>query len=669
MDIVSKTINTLRFLSIDQVNQANSGHPGAPMGVAGIAYVLFKKIMKHSPKNPLFFNRDRFILSNGHASALLYSTLFLSGYKYSIDDLKSFRQMNSKTPGHPEINPSMGIEVTTGPLGQGFANGVGMAISEKILSSKFNIDSEIINHYIYSIVGDGDLQEGISSEAASLAGTLGLGKLIYIYDSNNITIDGSNDLAFTENVAQRFLAYGWEVIENIDGNDIKAIETSITKAKNNLNQPSLIIANTIIGYGSPNKSGKETAHGEPLGENETELTRKKLNWEYQAFEIPNEVVEHMSSIRKEGEILEDNWNNEISEYKAKHPDLYKELNLLMNNKLPNGWAKELDDVIKENNEPEATRASSGLAINMLSKSLFNLLGGSADLTTSTNTNINDSGNFSKKLPTGRNIKFGVREHGMGGIINGIAAHGSFIPFGGTFLIFSDYMRGSIRLSALSGLNSIWILTHDSIGLGEDGPTHQPISQLMSLRGIPDLKVFRPADRKETLLSWKAAITNKSNPSAMILSRQAVPSLESITKLQLNEKDFLRGAYICYKNSDSIPEITFISTGSEVAPTIEAAKHFSTQYKVRVVSMPCWEIFDEQNKEYQEEIISNKSKLIISIEAGIGLGWQKYTKNNDTIISIDTFGKSAKGNEVLDKFGFSTDRIIDKTKKIIKNSIK
>ena len=341
----------------------------------------------------------------------------------------------------------------------------------------------------------------------------------------------------------------------------------------------------------------------------------------------------------------------------------------MNNKLPNGWAKELDDVIKENNEPEATRASSGLAINMLSKSLFNLLGGSADLTTNTNTNINNSGNFSKKLPPGRNIKFGVREHGMGGIINGIAAHGSFIPFGGTFLIFSDYMRGSIRLSALSGLNSIWILTHDSIGLGEDGPTHQPISQLMSLRGIPDLKVFRPADRKETLLSWKAAITNKSNPSAMILSRQAVPSLESITKLQLNEKDFLRGAYICYKNSDSIPEITFISTGSEVAPTIEAAKHFSTQYKVWVVSMPCWEIFDEQNKEYQEEIISNKSKLIISIEAGIGLGWQKYTKNNDTIISIDTFGKSAKGNEVLDKFGFSTDRIIDKTKKIIKNSKK
>ena len=377
----------------------------------------------------------------------------------------------------------------------------------------------------------------------------------------------------------------------------------------------------------------------------------------------------MSTIKKEGEILENNWNDQISEYKEKHPDLYKELNLLMSNKLPNGWAKELDAVIKENNEPEATRASSGLAINILSKSLFNLLGGSADLTTSTNTNINDSGNFSKKTPTGRNIKFGVREHGMGGIINGIAAHGSLIPFGGTFLIFSDYMRGSMRLSALSELKSIWILTHDSIGLGEDGPTHQPISQLMSLRGIPDLKVFRPADRKETLLSWKAAITNRSNPSAMILSRQAVPSLESITKVKLNEKDFLRGAYICYKNSDDTPDITFISTGSEVAPTIEAAKHFSTEYKIRVVSMPCWEIFDEQNKEYQEEVISKKSKLIISIEAGIGLGWQKYTQNNDTIISIETFGKSAKGSEVLDKFGFSTDRIIDKTKKIIKNSIK
>ena len=436
-----------------------------------------------------------------------------------------------------------------------------MAISEKILSSKFNLDSQIINHYIYAIVGDGDLQEGISSEAASLAGTLKLGTLIYIYDSNNITIDGSNDLAFTENVAQRFQAYGWDVTENIDGNDINAIESSITKAKNNLNQPSLIIANTTIGYGSPNKSGKETAHGEPLGEDETELTRKKLNWEYKPFEIPNEVLEHMSTIEKEGEILENNWNDQVSEYKDKHPDLYKELNLLMSNKLPNGWAKELDAVIKENNEPEATRASSGLAINILSKSLFNLLGGSADLTTSTNTNINDSGNFSKKTPTGRNIKFGVREHGMGGIINGIAAHGSLIPFGGTFLIFSDYMRGSIRLSALSELKSIWILTHDSIGLGEDGPTHQPISQLMSLRGIPDLKVFRPADRKETLLSWKAAIINRSNPSAMILSRQAVPSLESITKVKLNEKDFLRGAYICYKNSDDTPDITFISTGS------------------------------------------------------------------------------------------------------------
>ncbi|MEC7837343.1 MAG: transketolase, partial [Chloroflexota bacterium] len=418
MNIEDKTINTLRFLSVDQVNRANSGHPGAPMGAAPIAYTLYKKIMKHNPGNPRFHNRDRFILSIGHASALLYSVLHLSGYDFSLEDLKNFRQFGSKTPGHPERDIDLGIEVTTGPLGQGFANGVGMAISEKMLSSKFN---KIIDHNIYGIVGDGDLQEGIASEAASLAGTLGLGKIIYIYDSNGISIDGSNDLAFTENVGERFKSYGWEVFENINGLSINELEQTIDKAKKNLDQPTLIIANTTIGFGSPNKSGKESAHGEPLGEEETKLTRLNLNWEYSEFEIPKEVKTHMNEIKESGAKIETKWNTEYENFKSLNPALYKELDNILNNKMNKGWDSALLDSINEQNEPEATRASSGSAINIIKDLLPNLIGGSADLTGSTNTEIKESDNFSLNSPTGRNIKFGVREHGMGGIMNGISA--------------------------------------------------------------------------------------------------------------------------------------------------------------------------------------------------------------------------------------------------------
>ena len=502
MNIEEKSINALRFLSIDQVNSANSGHPGAPMGAAPIAYTLFKKIMRHNPNNPKFHNRDRFILSIGHASALLYSVLYLTGYDFELDDLKKFRQFGSKTPGHPERDLNLGIEVTTGPLGQGFANGVGMAISEKMLSSKYK---EIIDHYIFGIVGDGDLQEGIASEAASLAGTLGLGKIIYIYDSNNISIDGSNDLAFTENVGDRFRSYGWEVFEDVDGLSTKEMESTINKAKSNLDKPTLIIANTTIGYGSPNKSGKESAHGEPLGEEETILTRKNLNWEYSEFEIPEDVISHMRESVENGQKLESSWNTEYENFKLKNPDLYIELEKILNGEIDADWDHKLLDSISKSNDPEATRASSGNAINIIKDYIPNLIGGSADLTGSTNTEIKGSDNFSKTKPHGRNIKFGVREHGMGGIMNGISAHGNYRVFGGTFLVFSDYMRGAVRLSALSNLNSIWIFTHDSIGLGEDGPTHQPISQLMSLRSIPNLNVFRPADKKETFLAWQAAI--------------------------------------------------------------------------------------------------------------------------------------------------------------------
>lgn len=661
MNIEEKCINALRFLSIDQVNKAASGHPGAPMGAAVIAYVLFKNIMNHNPDNPNFINRDRFILSIGHASALLYSVLHLSGYKFSLEDLKNFRQLGSITPGHPERDIDLGIEVTTGPLGQGFANGVGMAISEKMMAQKY---SKLINHFIYGIVGDGDLQEGISSESASLAGTLGLGKLIYIYDSNGISIDGSNDLAFTENVAERFKSYNWHVIENINGNDIKSIQNAIEISKNELSKPSLIIADTTIGFGSPNKAGSESAHGEPLGEEETSLTRDNLGWDYGEFEVPEDVVKHMKQIITKGNILEKNWEKDAENFKSENPDQYNNFLQIKNNRYTENWDEELLNNIKNSNEPEATRASSGFAINLISNSLDNLIGGSADLTGSTNTLIKNSENFSKSTPNGKNIKFGVREHGMGGVMNGISAYGSHRVFGGTFLVFSDYMRASIRLSALSKLNSIWIFTHDSIGLGEDGPTHQPISQLMSLRSIPNLNVFRPADRRETLLSWRHALNEIDKPSALIFSRQSLPDISTITDSKIDSNTFSKGAFSVYDNSADDPEIILISTGSELSNTIEAAKNFDKNNSIRVISMPCWELFDQQDDKYQKNLIPEKTKHIISVEAGVGLGWQKYTRNNDSIISMETFGASAPGNKLIDYFGFSADKITDRVKKII-----
>ena len=661
MNIEEKCINALRFLSIDQVNKAASGHPGAPMGAAVIAYVLFKNIMNHNPDNPNFINRDRFILSIGHASALLYSVLHLSGYKFSLEDLKNFRQLGSITPGHPERDIDLGIEVTTGPLGQGFANGVGMAISEKMMAQKY---SKLINHFIYGIVGDGDLQEGISSESASLAGTLGLGKLIYIYDSNGISIDGSNDLAFTENVAERFKSYNWHVIENINGNDIKSIQKAIEISKNELSKPSLIIADTTIGFGSPNKAGSESAHGEPLGEEETSLTRDNLGWDYGEFEVPEDVVKHMKQIITKGNILEKNWEKDAENFKSENPDQYNNFLQIKNNQYTENWDEELLNNIKNSNEPEATRASSGFAINLISNSLDNLIGGSADLTGSTNTLIKNSENFSKSTPNGKNIKFGVREHGMGGVMNGISAYGSHRVFGGTFLVFSDYMRASIRLSALSKLNSIWIFTHDSIGLGEDGPTHQPISQLMSLRSIPNLNVFRPADRRETLLSWRHALNEIDKPSALIFSRQSLPDISTITDSKIDSNTFSKGAFSVYDNSADDPEIILISTGSELSNTIEAAKNFDKNNSIRVISMPCWELFDQQDDKYQKNLIPEKTKHIISVEAGVGLGWQKYTRNNDSIISMETFGASAPGNKLIDYFGFSADKITDRVKKII-----
>lgn len=661
MNIEEKCINALRFLSIDQVNKAVSGHPGAPMGAAVIAYVLFKNIMNHNPDNPNFINRDRFILSIGHASALLYSVLHLSGYKFSLEDLKNFRQLGSITPGHPERDIDLGIEVTTGPLGQGFANGVGMAISEKMMAQKY---SKLINHFIYGIVGDGDLQEGISSESASLAGTLGLGKLIYIYDSNGISIDGSNDLAFTENVAERFKSYNWHVIENINGNDIKSIQNAIEISKNELSKPSLIIADTTIGFGSPNKAGSESAHGEPLGDEETSLTRDNLGWDYGEFEVPEDVVKHMKQIITKGNILEKNWEKDAENFKSENPDQYNNFLQIKNNQYTENWDEELLNNIKNSNEPEATRASSGFAINLISNSLDNLIGGSADLTGSTNTLIKNSENFSKSTPNGKNIKFGVREHGMGGVMNGISAYGSHRVFGGTFLVFSDYMRASIRLSALSKLNSIWIFTHDSIGLGEDGPTHQPISQLMSLRSIPNLNVFRPADRRETLLSWRHALNEIDKPSALIFSRQSLPDISTITDSKIDSNTFSKGAFSVYDNSADDPEIILISTGSELSNTIEAAKNFDKNNSIRVISMPCWELFDQQDDKYQKNLIPEKTKHIISVEAGVGLGWQKYTRNNDSIISMETFGASAPGNKLIDYFGFSADKITDRVKKII-----
>ena len=637
-DIEKKCINAIRFLSIDMVQKANSGHPGAPMSLAPLSFVLWRDHLRFNPNKPKWSNRDKFILSAGHASALLYSMLHLTGYKISINDIKNFRQYESITPGHPEYGLTDGVEATTGPLGQGFANGVGMAIA---LKRKESISEESNDNIIYSIVSDGDLMEGISSEAASIAGTLKLDNIIYFYDSNNISIEGSTDLAFKEDVSQRFQSYGWNVIENIEGEDIDKISKSIDLAKES-DLPSIIILNTKIGHGSPNKSGTEKAHGEALGEGEVELTRKELNWTYDPFEIPDDVYKY----------FEDFVNKKISEYEDGHPSSIN----LQNSDFSKSLEKLKSLTASEN---ISTRDSSGIVLNKLSEDSSLFIGGSADLAGSTKTYINSSTSINSSDYSGVNMHYGVREHAMGGISNGLALSG-FIPFAGTFLIFSDYMRNSIRLSALSELQVLYILTHDSIGLGEDGPTHQPISQLMSLRLIPNLLVFRPADYFETIKCFEESLKNTNKPSVFALTRQGVPTLTNNATSESN-----KGGYVLSGNLEETQDIILIGTGSEVQLCIEAQKELNKiNITSRVVSMPCWELFEMQSDEYKNKVLPNGMKKRVSVEAGATLGWQKYIGDHGISIGIDEFGSSAPGNIVLEKKGFSVENILSACKKIL-----
>ncbi|HEY9674595.1 MAG TPA: transketolase [Waterburya sp.] len=657
-------INSIRFLAIDAVQKANSGHPGLPMGAAPMAFVLWDRFMRFNPKNPKWFNRDRFVLSAGHGCMLQYALLHLTGYdSVTLDDIKQFRQWGSKTPGHPENFETPGVEVTTGPLGQGIANGVGLAMAEAHLAAKFNKpDAKIVDHYTYVILGDGCNMEGVSGEACSLAGHLGLGKLIALYDDNHISIDGSTDVSFTEDVAKRFEAYGWHVQHVEDGNnDLEAIAKAIEAAKAVTDKPSMIKVTTTIGYGSPNKSNTADVHGAALGKDEVKATRENLGWEYPEFEVPEDALKHWRKAVERGANLETEWNQALADYKAKYPEEAAEFERFASGKLPEGWEKALP-TYKPEDKALATRKTSEMTLNALAPVLPELVGGSADLTHSNYTLLKGFGDFQKGQYANRNLRFGVREHGMGSICNGIALHGSgLIPYCATFLVFADYMRAAIRLSALSQAGVIYVMTHDSIALGEDGPTHQPVETLASLRAIPNLLVIRPADGNETSGAYKVAIQAASDnrPTLMAFSRQNLPQLagSSIDHVA-------KGAYIL-SDSEGTPDLILIGTGGETYLCVEAAEKLRAEGKnVRVVSMPCWELFDAQDEAYRESVLPKAVTKRLAVEAASSFGWCRYLGNEGAMISIDRFGVSAPGNVALEKFGYTVDNVVAKAKELL-----
>jgi transketolase len=673
--IEQSCINAIRFLAIDAVQKANSGHPGAPMGLAPAAYVLWTRFLKHNPRNPQWPDRDRFVLSAGHGSMLLYSMLHLTGYAdISIEQIKQFRQWGSRTPGHPERELACGIETTTGPLGQGFGNGVGMAMAEAHLAARYNRPGfEIVDHYTYGIVSDGDLMEGVASEAASLAGHLRLGKLIYIYDNNRISLAGAADLSFTENPAMRFQAYGWHIVSVDDGNDIAAIEGALTAAREEKSQPSLIILRTHIGYGSPGKQDSFEAHGSPLGAAEVKATKEKLGWPSEpAFHLPGDVLAHFRAAVSEGEKKEASWKERIETYKERFPELAGEFELMMSGNLPRDWQASLPS-FSADPKGLATRAASGKILAALAPKLPNLIGGSADLNPSTFTVLPEMGDFQSPESTvadkqgavgggwsyaGRNIHFGVREHGMGASLNGMAAHGGLIPFGSTFLIFSDYLRPSIRLAALMELGVIYVFTHDSIGVGEDGPTHQPIEQLAALRTIPRLIIIRPCDANETVVAWQVAIESRSAPVALALTRQNVPTLD---RSQHAPAEGLRkGAYILADAPQGKPDIILIGSGSEVSLLIAAREKIAAlNIQARVVSMPSWELFDQQPDGYRDSILPKEVRARLAVEAGLPFGWHRYVGDAGAVLGVERFGASAPGNVVMEKFGFTVTHVIER----------
>lgn len=655
--------NAIRFLSIDAVELAKSGHPGAPMGLAEAAMVLWLDYLKHNPNNPKWLNRDRFILSNGHASMLIYSLLHLSGYSLTINDLKSFRQLHSATPGHPEYGETPGVETTTGPLGQGLANAVGFAIAERNLSARFNKkDIELINNRTFAFVGDGCLMEGISHEVCSLAGTLKLGKLNVLYDSNGISIDGDINNWFSENVAERFSAYGWHVIENVDGHDVKSLHEAYSSAINNHDRPSIIICKTTIGYGSPNKSGTAESHGAALGDDEIKKTREALQWDYDHFEIPKTIYESWDC-KKKGETAENKWNLLLEKYKQDYPQDWEELDRRVNHRLPDNWLTTIDNSLREisgDKKSEATRKSSQTVLNMISSSLPELIGGSADLTGSNNTFSTSSKALNFNDYSGNYLFYGVREFGMSAIMNGIALYGGNIPYGGTFLVFSDYARNAVRMAALMKIRSIFVYTHDSIGLGEDGPTHQPVEHLQALRLIPNLDVWRPADKTETLISWQSSIENTTGPSCLILSRQSMPQLDFSSTETQNIK---KGGYIL-RNVEN-PIACIIATGSEVSLALEIASVLKKEnLAIRVVSMPCSSVFDRQNESYKKTVLPENVKKI-SIEAGSTDLWYKYTGKEGLTIGINQFGASAPAETLFRELKLDLESCLIKIKNFLR----
>lgn len=662
MTVASKSveqlgIDTIRTLSIDAIEHANSGHPGMPMGAAPMAYTLWTDFMTHNPKHSNWFNRDRFVLSAGHASMLLYSLLHLSGYDVSMDDIKSFRKLGSNTPGHPEVNDTDGVETTTGPLGQGIATAVGMAMAEAHLGAIYNKENfPVIDHHTYALVSDGDLMEGISYETASLAGQLGLGKLIVLYDSNDISLDGEIDKSFAEDVTGRFHAHGWQVLKVEDGNDITELRAALEHAKANTDKPTLIEIKTVIGYGSPNKSGSPVSHGAPLGKDEAVLAKQNYDWEYEPFHVPEEVYHDFNEkIVKKGAKAEAEWNTLMENYKEAHPEAWNDLQLAMNNELKENWDENLP-IYEPGKDAPASRAASGDLINAIADVIPGFLGGSADIAESNKTIIKDSNQFTKENYAGKNILFGVREFAMAAALNGMALHGGIKVYGGTFFIFSDYMRSAVRLSALMKQPVTYVWTHDSIALGEDGATHEPIEHLASFRAMPGLSLIRPADGNETQAAWRLAIESKDRPTALVLSRQGLPTLEG-TK-EHGYEGVKRGAYVISDSEKTTPDALILATGSEVQLAIQAQKELiEKDIDVRVVSMPSWDRFEEQDQAYKDSVIPPQVKKRLAVEMASSFGWKNYVGDQGKVIGIDTFGESGSAESLMELFGFTVDNVV------------
>ncbi|WP_066288702.1 transketolase [Bacillus sp. FJAT-29937] len=657
------SISSIRTLSIDAIEKAKSGHPGMPMGAAPMAYTLWTQFMNHNPKNPQWFNRDRFVLSAGHGSMLLYSLLHLSGYDVSMEDIKNFRQWGSKTPGHPEFGHTPGVDATTGPLGQGIAMSVGMAMAERHLAAVYNKDQyNLVDHYTYSICGDGDLMEGVSAEAASLAGHLNLGRLIVLYDSNDISLDGDLNKSFSESVEQRFKSYGWQYLRVEDGNDLTDIANAIEEAKQDVNHPTLIEVRTVIGYGSPNKSGKSDVHGAPLGADELKLTKEAYKWTFEEdFYVPEEVYEHFRKlVAEQGAKKEQEWNDLFAQYRNEFPELANELDLAIKSELKQGWANEIPAY--EEGKSIASRSSSGEALNAIAKNLPSFIGGSADLAGSNKTMIKGAGDFTPETFDGKNIWFGVREFAMGAALNGMALHGGLKVFGGTFFVFSDYLRPAIRLAALMKLPVTYVFTHDSIAVGEDGPTHEPIEQLAALRAMPNLSVVRPADGNETAAAWKLAVESTDKPTALVLTRQDLPTLKGTKEAAYDGVS--KGAYVVSPASKDKADALLIASGSEVSLAVEAQKALESEgISAAVISMPSWDRFEAQSKEYKESVIPKDVKRRLAIEMGASLGWHRYAGDEGDVLCIDQFGASAPGEKIMAEYGFTVENVVARVKSL------